>query len=71
MNDRIPGSSYDNPIWYRERWRIYISDHDFDERINFQFVHDDFDGAEDSGDHRCGYGDTEQSCKEQIDALCE
>ena len=54
MNDRIPGTTWDNPIWYRDKWRIYASWSNF---VNYEYVHDDYDGAEDSHDNRCGYGE--------------
>lgn len=63
MSDRIPGSSYDNPIWYREKWRIYIGEQGF-----YQFVHDDYDGED---DHRCGHTLSIDEAKEEIDWLCE
>jgi len=61
MSDRLPGSNYHNPIWYG-RWRIY-RDPDFgDPRCAFSFVHDDYDGAEDSNDNRYGFGKTVEEC---------
>lgn len=42
MNDRIPGINWDNPIWYRDKWRIYLSDDCFSEYV---YVHDDVNGA--------------------------
>ena len=62
MNDRIPGTTWDNPIWYRGKWRIYIGDW-----TNYEYVHDDYDGAEDSCDNRCGYGESVETCKAEID----
>ena len=38
---------------------------------DWQFVHEDYDGAEDSGDHRCGYGSSEEDCRRQIDEMIE
>ena len=64
MNDRIPGTTYDNPIWYRDKWRIYASWSNF---VNYEYVHDDYDGAEDSHDNRCGYGESIEACKAEID----
>jgi len=63
MNDRIPGTSYDNPIWYREKWRIYIAECG---PYVYQFVHDDFGG---DGDQRHGHGHTIVECKAEIDTL--
>ena len=62
MND--PGSSYSNPIWY-DKWRIYVSDHW--NLYNFDFMHDDYDGAPDSGDRRFGHGQTIEEIKQEID----
>ncbi len=64
MSDKIPGSSYDNPIWYKTKWRIYIADYG---PFNYAFVHDSFDGAEDAGDNRYGHGHTIEECQDQID----
>lgn len=62
MNDRIPGVNWDNPIWYRDKWRIYLSDDCFSEYV---YVHDDVDG--DEGDPRHGRGMTVEACKAEID----
>ena len=65
MNDRLPGSCWSNPIWYREKWRIYLSDcHSFS--MQYAYTHDDFDGAEDAHDKRHGYGSSVVNCKLQI-----
>lgn len=53
MSDRLPGSSWDNPIWYN-KWRIYLSDDVEIHGYEYEYVHDDFDGAPDAGDSRCG-----------------
>ena len=34
---------------------------------DYDFAHEDYDGAPDSGDHRCGNGASVEDCKEQID----
>lgn len=64
MGDRIPGSSYSNPIWHG-KWRIFVSDHMFDQ--SYEYVHDDYDGAEDAEDDRCGYAKSIEQAKELID----
>jgi hypothetical protein len=51
-------------IRYRKVWTISPSTHVF---TNYTFVHDDYDGAPDGGDTRCGYGDSVESCMRQID----
>ena len=66
MNDRIPGTTWDNPIWYRGKWRIYLNNYDVWTEA-WTYCHDDYDGAADSGDHRYGYAATEAACKAEID----
>lgn len=66
MIDRITGTTYSNPIWYRQKWRIYLQDNGACP-FPWAFVHDDYDGADDSNDGRCGNGQSEQDCKNQID----
>lgn len=39
--------------------------------FDFDFCHEDYDGAPDSGDRRCGSGMSVEDCKEQIDELIE
>lgn len=58
MSDRIPGSSYSNPVHYRG-WRIYIG-----EWTPFEYVHEDYDGPE---DNRCGTAKTVEEAKREID----
>lgn len=60
MSDRIPGSNYSNPIWFG-KWRIYLGDY-----TPYQFVHDDYDGADDAYDGRHGFGNSVEDCKDQI-----
>jgi len=67
MSDRLPGSSWDNPIWYRD-YRIHIGDTCF---ANYVFAHDDYDGADDAADSRCGYAQSVDECKRLIDAKIE
>ena len=64
MSDKLPGSSWSNPIW-QGKWRIFVSDSPYAPE-SFCFCHDDFDGAPDANDTRHGYGTTIQSCREQI-----
>lgn len=72
MNDRIPGTTYDNPVWYR-KYRIYLCDQDAHTfgGYEYAYVHDDYDGAEDAYDHRHGYTKTIDEAKTEIDDLCE
>ena len=62
MEEAKAGSSWSSPIWYG-RWRIYQA-----ALGNWLFSHDDFDGAEDANDMRCGYEHTVEECKAEIDA---
>lgn len=57
MSDRIPGSSYDNPIWYG-KWKIYIGSY-----FPYEYIHDDYDGEE---DNRFGFCASIEECKQQI-----
>jgi len=66
MNDRIPGSCYDNPIWYK-RYRIYLSDMYEVHGFEYEYVHDNFDGAEDANDNRCGQARSIEDAKAEID----
>lgn len=57
-----PGSSYHNPIVYREEWLIYYM-------ITcdlFCYVHKDYDGP-DAPDSRIGNAETVEECKAEID----
>ena len=66
MNDRLPGSSWDNPIWYK-KYRICLSDLYEVHGFQYNYVHNDYDGAPDAGDSRCGVARTVQEAKDQID----
>lgn len=66
MNDRLPGSSWDNPIWHG-KWRIYLSDYPEIPELAYAYCHDDYDGAEDAHDTRFGHGKSVEDCKQQID----
>jgi hypothetical protein len=68
MSDKIPGSSWSNPIWYRDDWRIYADDVS---PYPYAFVHDDYDGATDGGDTRYGHGKSVADCETQIDEWIE
>lgn len=68
MNDRIPGSGWDNPIWYG-KYRIYISDYAKYDGFDYAFVHDYYDGAEDANDHRSGFAKSVEDAKKQIDEM--
>lgn len=68
MNDRLPGSCYSNPIWHR-KYRIYLSDLADTHGFEYEYSHDDFDGAPDARDNRCGYARTVDAAKQEIDEL--
>ena len=67
MNDRLPGTTYDNAIIYRDVWRIYLNPCNIHETVDFCYVHDSFDGAPDAHDNRCGFGKSIVECKAEID----
>jgi hypothetical protein len=65
-----PGSEWSNPIWHREKWRIYQNPIlTQSAQFDWCFVHDDYDGAEDSRDSRYGHGRTVEECKAEIDEI--
>ena len=64
MSDRIPGTTWDNPIWHRD-YRIYIDDRAGTSMPGYAFVHDDYDGAD--NDHRRGWALTLAEAKAEID----
>ena len=37
--------------------------------FDWDFGHDDYDGAPDGNDYRCGNGDSIEHCKQQIDDM--
>lgn len=66
MNDRVPGSSWSNPIWYG-KWRIYVNEYNYNGRYPYKFVHDDYDGAYDANDNRNGIATSIEDAKHCID----
>jgi len=66
MSDRIPGSCWSNPIWYG-KWRIYVGEPQYGRQFAWAYVHDDFDGAPDGYDGRCGYASSVEDAKSEID----
>lgn len=69
MSDRLPGSSWSNPIWYRNKWRIYVGEPAYGPQFAYAFTHDDFDGAEDANDNRCGHAASIAEAKNTIDEI--
>lgn len=67
MSDRLPGTTYDNPVWHRNKWRIYLSDSIAPASMRYEYVHDDYDGAPDANDSRCGHEASIDACKQAID----
>lgn len=71
---KIMDASYSNPIWFGRKWRIY-TDHDahfwLGAQARYTFLHDDYDGAEDSCDNRHGHGCSLADCIDQINDLDE
>lgn len=65
MSDRLPGTSWSNPVWHG-RWRIYVNP-GFGPA--YAYVHDDFDGADDANDNRYGSARTVEEAKAAIDEM--
>lgn len=66
MSDALPGSSWSNPIQYRG-WNIGPGDVGPEGRSRtIGFSHDDYD-EEDPLDTRCGYADSVDAAKREID----
>lgn len=63
MNAPLPGSSWSNPVWYRDKWRIYTNSYIPGAFAAIAYVHDDFD----LDDNRCGYAPTIEAAKAEID----
>jgi len=61
MNIQQP--TWQTPFWYRG-YKIYLADCG---PFNFNYCHDSYDGVEDSHDNRCGYANTVDECKSEID----
>ncbi len=64
MSATIAGSSWTNPIWYRN-YRIFRSDLMI--APPWTYIHDDYDSADDYTDPRHGYCDSIDECKAEID----
>lgn len=70
MNDRIPGTTWDNPIWHKG-YRIYLSDLYETHGFEYDYAHDSYDGAPDARDGRCGQAHTVEQAKAEIDERVE
>lgn len=79
MNDRVPGSSWSNPILYRG-WNISLCSCGGADVMGpshrFEFSHDDYDPTpqepgDGPGDHRCGHAASVEAAKREIDAYEE
>ena len=70
MSDKLPGPSYSDPIWHRDKWRIYYDPPPIPTRaFDFRGTHDDYDGP---GDNRHVAGASVDDVKYEIDLLyCE
>lgn len=67
MSDRIPGTSYWSPIWYRG-YRIFVGPYP-EWGAAYEFVSDNYDGAPDAFDNRAGYELSIELCRAQIDEI--
>lgn len=75
MSDRIPGTTYDNPIWHRG-YRIFVDDRAGTHPQGYAYVHDDYDptpvhSGDGPSDHRHGWERTIEQTKAAIDILEE
>ena len=75
MSDRIPGTTWDNPIWHRD-YRIYLHDRAGTHPTGYGFTHDDYDPTpvhSDDGpsDHRHDWALTLAEAKAEIDDQIE
>lgn len=64
----MPWVTWDNPIRYG-KWRIYRNDftaHPAWMTVAWEYVHEDYDGAPDAGDNRCGHGASVDACIAEI-----
>lgn len=63
------------PSWAVETYRGYHISYDPkpipDFRFDWSYQSDDFDGAPDAGDNRCGHAESLEACKREIDARIE
>jgi len=49
------------------KYKGYFIHHGYGYFAKFNFVHENYDGASDSKDHRHGHGDSIEDCIEQIE----
>ena len=63
MSDRIPGTTYDNPIRYRG-YRVFIGDGPWS--TSWNYVHEDYDGPE---DRRAGVARTITQAEAEINEI--
>lgn len=59
------------PIKYKNYTISYWAKPIPDRSHDYDFMHDDFDGADDANDTRCGCGSSIDDCKRQIDEMEE
>ena len=56
-----------------ERYRNYIITYDPPpiptRQFDYQFVHDDYDGADDANDRRAGHAESPDACRSAIDEI--
>ncbi len=60
-----PFATFDNPIEYK-KFKIY---HSMNGYFKFDYTHDDYDGAPDSNDKRCGSANSFEEVIDQINEL--
>jgi hypothetical protein len=65
-----PASDPSDDVTTYGKWTIYYDPPPIPDRsCDFHFYHDDYDGAEDANDNRCGHGSSIEDCMKQIDDL--
>lgn len=64
----------EKPSWATETYRefhIFPSSVSYMRSTDWSYSHDDYDGADDSNDNRCGHGASIEECKREIDLYWE
>jgi len=54
-----------------EMYDITPNRHSLPFATTHNFQHEDYDGAPDAFDHRCGFGNSEEDCQSQIESQIE
>lgn len=60
--------TWNNPLWYR-KYRIFVGEPQYGKQFTYCYTHDDYDGAPDANDDRCGFAPSIEQAVEAIDEL--